>query len=54
MLSVIISVLIIGVLSNGMQMMGYSIYSQYIAKGVLLVAAIAYDNFQKAQRMKED
>lgn len=53
-LSVIISVLIIGVLSNGMQMMGYSIYSQYIAKGVLLVAAIAYDNFQKAQRMKED
>lgn len=52
-LSVIFSVLIIGVLSNGMQMMGFSIYSQYIAKGILLVAAIAYDNYQKAQRMKE-
>lgn len=53
-LSVIFSVLIIGVLSNGIQLMGGSIYVQYIVKGVLLVAAIAYDNYQKAQRLKED
>ena len=53
-LNVIVSVLILGVLSNGMQMMGASIYAQYIAKGILLVAAIAYDNFQKARRMRED
>lgn len=53
-LSVIISVLIIGVLSNGIQMMGGSIYTQYIVKGLLLVLAIAYDNYQKALRMKED
>lgn len=53
-LSVIFSVLIIGVLSNGIQLMGGSIYVQYIVKGVLLVAAIAYDNYQKAQRMKEN
>lgn len=53
-LSVIFSVLIIGVLSNGIQMMGGSIYVQYIVKGVLLVGAIAYDNYQKAVRMKED
>ena len=53
-LSVIFSVLIIGVLSNGIQLMGGSIYVQYIVKGILLVAAIAYDNYQKAQRMKEN
>lgn len=53
-LNVIVSVLILGVLSNGMQMMGASIYAQYIAKGILLVAAIAYDNFQKARRMRAD
>ncbi len=53
-LNVIISVLILGVLSNGIQMMGGSIYAQYIAKGILLVAAIAYDNYQKARRMRED
>ncbi len=52
-LNVIVSVLILGVLANGMQMMGLSIYSQYIAKGVLLVFAIAYDNYQKAARMRE-
>ena len=53
-LSVIVSVLVIGVIANGIQMMGGTIYTQYIVKGVLLVAAIAYDNYQKALRMKED
>lgn len=52
-LSVIISVLILGVLSNGIQMMGGTIYTQYIIKGLLLVAAIAYDNYQKAVRLRE-
>lgn len=52
-LSVIISVLILGVLSNGIQMMGGTIYTQYVVKGLLLVAAIAYDNYQKAVRLKE-
>lgn len=53
-LSVIVSVLVIGVIANGIQMMGGTIYTQYIVKGVLLVGAIAYDNYQKALRMKED
>lgn len=53
-LSVIVSVLIIGVLSNGIQLMGGSIYTQYIVKGILLVLAIAYDNYQKSVRMRED
>ncbi len=48
-----ISVMILGALSNGMQMMGLSIYSQYIMKGIVLVAAIAFDNYQKDNHMKE-
>lgn len=45
--NIFISVMILGVFSNGMQMMGLSIYSQYITKGVLLALAIAFDNAQK-------
>ncbi|MDF2514027.1 MAG: transporter permease [Herbinix sp.] len=52
-LNVVLSVLILGMLGNGMQLMGLSIYSQYVAKGILLVGAIAYDNYQKAAKIKE-
>lgn len=52
-LNVVLSVFILGMLSNGMQMMGMSIYAQYIAKGVLLIVAIAYDNYQKAVKLRE-
>lgn len=52
-IGVALGVLILGVLGNGMQMVGLSIYHQYIVKGILLVLAIAYDNFQKEARLKE-
>lgn len=48
-----LSVMILGVLSNGMQLMGLSTYSQYIMKGVVLVIAIAFDNYQKNSHQKE-
>lgn len=48
-----LSVMILGVLSNGMQLMGLSTYSQYIMKGVVLVCAIAFDNYQKGSHAKE-
>jgi ribose transport system permease protein len=44
---VVLGVFIFGVLSTGLQLIGLSIYTQYIVKGILLVAAIAFDNFQK-------
>ena len=49
-LGVVLGVMIFGVLSTGMQLIGLTIYSQYIVKGLLLVAAIAFDNFQKASQ----
>ncbi len=48
-----LSVMILGILSNGMQLMGLSTYSQYIMKGVVLASAIAFDNYQKRVHEQE-
>lgn len=47
---VIVGVIILGVLANGMQLIGLGIYPQYIAKGVILVAAIGFDTYQKSRK----
>ncbi len=52
-MGVVVGTLIIGVLGNGMQMIGLSMYSQYIVKGIILVAAIAFDNYQRKHRVKK-
>ena len=44
---VCVGALILGVLTNGMQIIGLGIYPQYIAKGVILLAAISFDTHQK-------
>ncbi|TAH66835.1 MAG: ABC transporter permease [Anaerolineaceae bacterium] len=52
---VITGVLILGVLSTGMQIIGLGTYPQYIAKGIVLLAAVGFDNYQKTARVsKED
>lgn len=48
-----LSVMILAILSNGMQLLGLSTYSQYIMKGVVLAGAIAFDNYQKRVHLKE-
>jgi ribose/xylose/arabinose/galactoside ABC-type transport system permease subunit len=50
--NVVIAVLILGVLSNGMQLIGMGIYPQYIAKGIILLVAIGYNNYQKGGILK--
>lgn len=50
---VIIGVLILGVLSNGMQLIGLGIYIQYVAKALILIAAIAFDTYQKQAKVKK-
>lgn len=49
---VITGVLILGVLSNGMQIIGLGTYPQYIAKGLVLLAAVGFDTYQKLQSQK--
>lgn len=48
---VITGVLILGVLSSGMQIIGLGTYPQYIAKGLVLLAAVGFDNYQKTAKL---
>lgn len=50
---VIIGVLILGVLSNGMQLIGLGIYVQYVVKGLILLVSIGYDTYQKQAKVKK-
>ena len=50
---VIIGVLILGVLSNGMQLIGMGVYIQYVIKGLILLASIGYDTYQKQSKVKK-
>ncbi|MDT7517089.1 ABC transporter permease [Rhodoferax mekongensis] len=42
-------VLILGVLGNGMQLVGLNTYAQYIVKGLVLLAAVGFDMYQKSR-----
>ncbi len=48
-----VGVIILGVLSNGMQFIGLGVYPQYIAKGIILMAAISFDTYQKSPSRKK-
>ena len=47
---IIAGVLIIGVLSNGLTIVGVNEYWQQVAKGMILAAAVAFDSIQKKKR----
>lgn len=49
----VIGCLILGVLSNGMQLIGMGIYTQNIVKGLILIASIGYDTYQRQARVKK-
>ena len=50
---VVIAVLILGVLSNGMQLIGMGVYIQYVIKALILLASIGYDTYQKKAKVKK-
>lgn len=47
---IIVGVLIIGVLSNGLTIVGVNEYWQQVAKGMILAAAVAFDSIQKKKK----
>lgn len=49
----VVGCLILGVLTNGMQMLGLDINSQYVVKGILLLVSIGYDTFQRQAKVKK-
>lgn len=48
----IVGCLILGFLTNGMQMIGMGTYIQYIVKGIILLASIGYDTYQQTKVKK--
>ncbi len=52
MWGLVTGVLILGILGNGMQLVGLNTYVQYIVKGAVLLAAVGFDTYQKAQAQK--
>jgi len=49
---VIVGVLIMGILTNGMTMLSIYEYTQQFVKGMVLIAAVAFDSFAKSQKSK--
>jgi ribose/xylose/arabinose/galactoside ABC-type transport system permease subunit len=50
--SLIAGVLLLAVLGNGMQLAGWGTYAQFIVRGIILLGAVAFDEFQRnAKRM---
>ena len=50
---VVVGVLIMGVLTNGMIMMNVNDYVQQFVKGLVLIAAVAFDRYNQSQREVE-
>jgi ribose/xylose/arabinose/galactoside ABC-type transport system permease subunit len=44
---VMVAAIILGILSNGMQLVGLGVYTQFVAKGIILIGALAYDDYQR-------
>ncbi len=51
--NVLVGALIIGVLSNGLIIVGVSEYWQQVAKGAVLVAAVGFDSIQRLTKTKK-
>jgi ribose/xylose/arabinose/galactoside ABC-type transport system permease subunit len=49
----ITGILIIGVLNNAMQLASFPDFSQNVVKGVVLLAAVGFDTYQKNRKAKE-
>jgi ribose transport system permease protein len=45
-------VFVLAVLGNGMQLAGWGTYPQYIVRGIILLGAVAFDEYQKSARLR--
>ncbi len=53
MWGLVTGVFILAVLGNGMQLAGWGTYAQYIVRGLILVGAVAFDEYQRMNRGKK-
>jgi len=45
-------VFVLAVIGNGMQLAGWGTYAQFIVRGLILLGAVAFDEYQKSARLK--
>ena len=48
----LVGVFILAVLGNGMQLAGWGTYAQFIVKGIILLGAVTFDEYQKNRKSK--
>lgn len=51
--NIVLGVILLTVLSNGMQLMGLKAYPQYVAQGLVLICALALDVYQRNSVIKK-
>jgi ribose/xylose/arabinose/galactoside ABC-type transport system permease subunit len=47
-------VFVLAVLGNGMQLAGWGTYPQYVVRGIILLGAVAFDEYQKSARLRQN
>ena len=52
MWGLVIGIFTLAIIENGMQMAGLNQYIQYIVKAVILILAIAFDQYQRSRKVK--
>jgi ribose transport system permease protein len=50
--ALVAGVFVLAVLGNGMQLAGWNPYLQFVVRGVILLAAVAFDEYQKSLKMR--
>jgi ribose transport system permease protein len=50
--ALVAGVFVLAVLGNGMQLAGWGSYAQFIVRGAILLAAVAFDEYQKSLKMR--
>lgn len=53
MWGLVVGIFTLAIIENGMQLAGLNQYIQYIIKGVILILAIAFDKYQRSQKIKK-
>jgi ribose transport system permease protein len=51
--ALVVGVFVLAVLGNGMQLAGWSTYAQYIVRGIILLGAVGFDEYQKNRKSKK-
>lgn len=50
--SLVAGVFLLAVLGNGMQLAGWGTYAQFIVRGIILLGAVAFDEYQRSAKKK--